>query len=80
MKLAVVYEVSVFIPGDERSRTHPGHGYGERTENYKEFHVFKDEAELISWVNYNKNRRYQLIRYEELVVEETISFKVKPAT
>ena len=25
---------SVFIPGDERSRTHPGHGYPERTEHY----------------------------------------------
>ena len=25
---------SVHIPGDERSRTNPGHGYGERTETY----------------------------------------------
>lgn len=25
---------SVYIPGDERSRTNPGHGYPERTETY----------------------------------------------
>lgn len=25
---------NVYIPGDERSRTNPGHGYPERTESY----------------------------------------------
>lgn len=41
---------SVFIPGDERSRTHPGHGYPERTENYDtfEYHFTEDKEE---WVN-----------------------------
>ena len=28
---------SVFIPGDERSRTNPGHGYPDRYENYNNY-------------------------------------------
>jgi len=35
---------SVYIPGDERSRTHPGHGYGERTEHYPEMRVTTNKA------------------------------------
>lgn len=29
---------SVFIPGDERSRTAPGHGYPAHTQNYNDYH------------------------------------------
>lgn len=28
----LVYMEKTFIPGDERSQTNPGHGYGERTQ------------------------------------------------
>lgn len=34
----------VHIPGDERSRTHPGHGYGERTEYHPEMRVTTNRA------------------------------------
>jgi hypothetical protein len=37
---------SIFIPGDERSRTNPGHGYPEHTETSVRYIVFCDEA---SW-------------------------------
>ncbi len=34
----LIYKVvSVYIPGDERSRTHPGHGYPEHTERHETF-------------------------------------------
>jgi len=46
----VVSEVSVYIPGDERSRTNPGHGYPERTEQYKEVREFKTKGEVISYI------------------------------
>lgn len=32
--IMIIDTVSMLIPGDERSRTHPGHGYPERTETY----------------------------------------------
>lgn len=31
---------SIFIPGDERSRTNPGHGYPEHTQNTTDLVVF----------------------------------------
>lgn len=43
---------SVFIPGDERSRTNPGHGYPERYESYDSFehYVTDDKSEWESFV------------------------------
>ena len=35
---------SVHIPGDERSRTNPGHGYPEHTEHYVQMQVTTDKA------------------------------------
>jgi len=34
-----------YIPGDERSRTHPGHGYPAHTETSVTYQVFVDEIE-----------------------------------
>lgn len=43
---------SVYIPGDERSRTNPGHGYPARTETIESFehYVTEDKAEWESYV------------------------------
>lgn len=77
----VLYDVSVWIPGDERSRTNPGHGFPERHETYKQFKSFKTEEELIDWVRVNNYRyKFVLMRYETLTVEQKISFKVTPTT
>lgn len=43
---AVITGSSVTIPGDERSRTAPGHGYPEHTENYIEYAVYLKEADF----------------------------------
>lgn len=39
---------NIHIPGDERSRTHPGHGYPASTETVFEYQYFTDEVE---WKN-----------------------------
>lgn len=37
----IVWKTStVFVPGDERSRTHPGHGYPAHTETHSHFEYF----------------------------------------
>lgn len=45
---------SVYIPGDERSRTNPGHGYPASTEYYTTFSYFftKNSDELNKFVKY----------------------------
>ncbi len=35
---------SITIPGDERSRTNPGHGYPESTESTRSYKVFSDKT------------------------------------
>lgn len=43
---AILKPVSVTIPGDERSRTNPGHGYPEHTVEHWEMETFPDKS---SW-------------------------------
>lgn len=44
---AILTATSVTIPGDERSRTNPGHGYPEHSEDYWELQVFPSRE---AWV------------------------------
>ena len=41
---AIVRERSVHIPGDDRSRTNPGHGYPASTETFTVYEAFLDRA------------------------------------
>ena len=84
MKYAALVSRSVTIPGDERSRLHPGHGYPEHTESFTDLVDFKDKEAMEAWVkdrtsrsSYYKND-FKLIRYEELAFETTVSVKVTP--
>ena len=43
---AIIRTVSVTIPGDERSRTAPGHGYPEHTQKYVEYVAYTTEEEF----------------------------------
>jgi hypothetical protein len=42
---AILEKRSISIPGDERSRTHPGHGYPASTEEVWDYIVFKNREE-----------------------------------
>lgn len=41
---------SIYIPGDERSRTNPGHGYPESTENVIQYEVFQSKEALEAYI------------------------------
>lgn len=49
---------SVHIPGDERSRTHPGHGYPESSHSYLYYIAFESEADMNLWVNEESKSQY----------------------
>jgi hypothetical protein len=72
---------SVFIPGDERSRTNPGHGYGERTENYLNYHWFLDREEWEKEITERATSRYVspavAIFVSPAKVQTTVSVAVK---
>ncbi len=54
---ALVFE-SITIPGDERSRTNPGHGYPEHTESIVKYITFTGRPEMEKWVNEQETGRW----------------------
>lgn len=55
---AIIRSESVFIPGDERSRTAPGHGYPERTEYYIKYEVYYNEEDFKKALENNAKSMY----------------------
>lgn len=51
----ILTPVNVYIPGDERSRTNPGHGYPAHTEHYWNIQIFSAE----------ENWRNEIVRLEQ---------------
>lgn len=84
MKYAAIIMVTEHIPGDERSKQYPGHGYGEHQVERTTIKKFKDLAEVEEYVRredeskYGKDN-YILIQYEELVVKKTVSLEIQSA-
>jgi hypothetical protein len=72
--LAVVYEDSIFILGDERSRTNPGHGYPDSYESRSVYLPFKDQSELEAWISRAGSRQYVVLKSVPLKVEKTVSY------
>lgn len=54
----IISGTSVTIPGDERSRTNPGHGYPESTDHYVIYEAYTDKSEFES----EMSRRYNNVR------------------
>lgn len=55
---AVIESDSVYIEGDERSRTNPGHGYPAETRRFTTYIVFADRA---AWEKYVKSHKDEII-------------------
>lgn len=54
----IITDVSVTTPGDERSRTHPGHGYPESTDTYQRVQFFENKEEWQERVAVLQRQRY----------------------
>ncbi len=63
---AVIVFDTVYSPGDERSKSHPGHGYPESYENSLKYIVMNDMAELETWIakRDKHDRAYVVIQAE----------------
>src|SRR5690554_4838790 len=67
--------VTVTIPGDERSRTHPGHGYPESREQYSVLHRFDSQEDLEAWLLHSRDKRIVVLSAQRLSVKEKISIE-----
>ena len=73
----VLVFTSIHHEGDERSRTHPGHGYPAYSEPVVKYLAFTTQGELETWLRVNESREScQAIQVNPLTVERTVSVKV----
>lgn len=78
----VVYKDSYYTPGDERSRTNPGHGYPESTTYYDVLKTFTNFQGLEKWIKDNSTgympKEYKVYELTELQVATNLVVTVKP--
>lgn len=80
MKFGVLETHTIHIPGDERSRTNPGHGYPAHDEHYQRLHEFANEAELSAFLKQHDAiiSRFRVIRFEDMTTTRNVSFTFLP--
>lgn len=77
---AIIEFSKITIPGDARSRTHPGHGYPESIERYTRYYAYFDEAEWLNEIreriNY-KDTNFFAIKANPVEITTEVVVKVK---
>jgi hypothetical protein len=80
--LAVLQFGSVTIPGDERSRTHPGHGYPEHSQATVEYIAFDDQTALKTWIEsherFGRKDDYVVINVAPVTLERKLEIRLAP--
>jgi hypothetical protein len=79
MMYLIVEDVIVYIPGDERSRECPGHGYSAHTETYKNVIICHDKEGLLAQIKhrdrYPGGKPYKIYECNrELKIVKTVDF------
>lgn len=72
-----ILELRTFsIPGDERSRTNPGHGYPESTETVVNYEVFRTKDDFTTEFNQRIQSPYNRDKIIGLHVSATYGIKI----
>jgi hypothetical protein len=81
----IVKTDGVYIPGDERSRTNPGHGYPASTKNFLSYEVYLTEEKLLAAIKeleeprYGGNRtEYKVLKVTPMNVKKQMTITVAP--
>ncbi len=75
---AIMEFTSMTIPGDERSRTHPGHGYPESTEYFVRYIAFMDKEEWEREIKQRVEAKYGKTDFTAVFVKKaSISTEIK---
>lgn len=75
---AIIIQGSVYIPGDERSKTNPGHGYPEYYQEIIEYKAFEDFEEFKFEVARltNTSKKFVVIKASPLKITTEISIAI----
>ena len=66
---AIIEFTSITIPGDEHSRTNPGHGYPESTKNVSIYRAYVNKEEWEQEINKRETSIYRSREYVAIVVK-----------
>ncbi len=76
---AIISTSRIYVPGDERSRTNPGHGYPEHYEDTIQYEAFDSEEKLKAGIlrkeKYGNN--FRVIRAIPISHEQKIEISLK---
>jgi hypothetical protein len=78
---AVVYTDSIFIPGDERSRTNSGHGYPDSWETRQVYKAFQDQTALEAWIASNSKDKtdFVVLKAQPLMMDTKVTYSFRSA-
>lgn len=71
----IITERRIHHEGDERSRTHPGHGYGEYTETVNQATEYTDYDKFETEIKYleKSKSKYKAFTAEQVTVTTTVT-------
>jgi len=76
---AIITTNKIYIPGDERSRTNPGHGYPEHYQETIDYEAYTDfvkfESRIVELVK--RGTKFNAIHALPVTVETNVSVRVK---
>jgi hypothetical protein len=75
---AIIKTDGVYIPGDERSRTNPGHGYPAETRNFIAYGAYLTEASLLSAIKdmEGETKEYKVIKVTPVKIMREVSIRL----
>lgn len=59
---------NIYIPGDERSRTNPGHGYPESTETKISYCIYDNKEKWEKEIEYRMTSKYNKDNWKAIIV------------
>ena len=74
----VIEPYTIHHEGDERSRTHPGHGYPAYSETVQRIHEFDTKFELLDWIKGNSSKKGLRV-FEAFPQQLTYAYGITPA-
>jgi hypothetical protein len=79
---AIIENESVYIPGDERSRTNPGHGYPAETRQFVSYEAYFTKEKFLEAINelenpkFGNKKEYVALKVTPIKVTMTVNVNV----
>lgn len=76
----IIKDNRIHIPGDERSRTHPGHGYPAHDQEFLSYEAYLTQNKLlqaITELDTRSEKNYRVLKVSPMTVKKQVSLSVE---